>query len=196
MLVFGKLAAIVAVLVAVAAAPLSTDPILITTEWDADDHSAITNDVTRVINSVARKYPEARGVTVTSERAMPGVYAYTDGETISFNDLYMSHPDVVQRLVDSDVAGGFHPPLGRCSGAEFIAYHEVAHVIDVRRGKVAQSRAGLMFRLQGGMDLSGYSYRNGDFYSPEALAEAFASAQCNGGNADERKLAALLGVDT
>ncbi|QRY51754.1 hypothetical protein [Mycolicibacterium septicum] len=189
-----RLAAVIGVVgIFAVCSPLAvSDPLVIKTAWDSDDHPALTNDITQTVNRVAQIHPEVRGTVVTTSFLPMGMYAGAGGRMIMFNDLYFSWPDVVNGMLHYDVDHGFHPPLGRCSPAEFIAYHESAHIIDQQRGKTP--RMALTARYGGltGLPLSGYSFIDGILNPGEALAEAFAAVQCNGGNPLERDIAALL----
>lgn len=135
------------------------------------------------------EFPEVRGATVTSEVEPIGVYAYAARPKPAFNDLYLSHPAIFNSMIHYDVEHGFHPSLGICSPAEFVAYHEAAHLID--QGKDLAPRKRLVERVLDGETFPGlptYAYVG----PGEALAEAFASVTCNGGNATEQDLYEVL----
>lgn len=173
------------------AAPISAQPSLIKPAWDSDDSVALTNRITETVNRVAMAYPEVRGITVTSLPLPIGVYAVAGKRRIAVNDLYFSWSDIVNKMVQYDVQEGFHPPLGRCEPAEFLALHESAHIIDqARQSAIRFAALALYSDLKG---LSGYSYRDGQLNPGEAVAEAFAAVQCGGGNEAEQKLYALFG---
>lgn len=187
-----KLAALLTLgmLVAFMTLPMASAPMVIKTDWDSDDHPSLTSDITEAVNRVAMEHPEVRGVTVTTLPIMLGAYAYAGNRRIVFNDLYMSSAILVEYMVHNDVEQGFHPPLGECSPASFLAYHESAHIIDQARDRAASRM--VKERFTGTFGLSGYSYVDGVLNPGEALAEAFAAVQCNGGNPVEQEIAALL----
>lgn len=189
-----KLVAVFALtMIGATASPLQAQPLLIHTAWDADDSPVLVDDITRAVNGIAVKFPEVRGATVTSELEPIGVYAYALRPKIALNDLYMSDPEIFNAMVHDDVEAGFHPSLGKCSPAEFVAIHESAHLIDQGKGKAPRTE--LVKRWLGGEgfpNLSGYSFRNGALNPGEALAEAFAAVICNGGNASEQALYDIL----
>lgn len=98
---------------------------------------------------------------------------------IIFNSLYTANPALMTKVVDIDVAAGYH--AGGCSPGRMLAYHEMGHVIDGIHNR--QPRA--LVRQRYGEDnlpgLTGYSYDFwGELNPPEALAEAFASVKCQG----------------
>lgn len=192
-----SLIAILAVLLfsSLFATPASAD-LLIKTDFDDDDNPVLTGEITAAINEVAMEYPEVRGTLVTTV-PLGFVYAAADGHTISFNDDYISSPVQYQQLVEDDVLHGFHPPLGHCSAVQYLAYHESAHVIHRSRdnGHVIEEAVtrwfGDGFLLRG--FLAEYSFNaNGSINPGEAMAEAFASIRCNGGNLAEWELRKIL----
>lgn len=188
-----KLAATLLVVgVLIVATPTVAEPLVIKTAWDSDDHPALTNDITQAVNRVAMVHPEVRGTVVTSIRSGFGIYAYAGSRRIAFNDLYMSQPDIVNAMIRYDVEQGFHPPLGKCSPAGFLAIHESAHIIDQQRSKAPREALADRYGVTVGLPLSGYSFVDGVLNPGEALAEAFAAVQCNGGNPVEQDIAALL----
>lgn len=188
-----KLAAVFALaMIGVAVTPAASAQLVINTLWDRDDDPVLVDDFTSAVNNVAKKFPEVRGITVTSQHLGPGVYAVAGGRRIALNDLYASSSLTVDLMFQYDVQEGFHPQPGRCSAGEFLAYHEAAHIIDQAKGTAPRMRLAVM----GGAslhNLSGYSFhRDGGLNPGEALAEAFASVLCNGGNASERALYDIL----
>lgn len=176
------------------AAPTSADS-LINTEFNGDDNPVLVGEIVNAVNEVAIEYPEVRGTTVTA-KPLDFAYATAFEHTISFNDSYLSSPETFQQMVERDVRNGFHPPLGRCSAVQYLAYHETAHVIHRSRDDKAIEEAvtrwfgdGLLLR---GF-LAEYSFNmNGSINPAEAMAEAFASVRCNGGNLAEWELRKIL----
>lgn len=150
------------------------------------------NEIVAAINRVAVKYPEVRGITVTEVDIMPNVYAYASGRLIAFNRLYAPNVDVLNALMASDIGAGFHPALGRCTPAEFLAYHESAHIIDRTRELAPRIAMVVKYGQRSDLDLSGYSFRGGMLNPGEALAEAFAATLCGSANPTEREIYTLF----
>lgn len=186
---FKKLAALLFVGGIFIAAPIAAAPTLINSAYE---RSSIMEQVFNAVNDVAMEYPEVRGVKIVSKPIMPGVYAFAGDGKITFNSLYTSKTSLFNSMVRDDVKMGFHPHLGHCTPAELLAIHESAHIIDQTRNRAPKIALIRMFRVVP-RDLAGYSYNEGALNPGEALAEAFASVKCNGGNATERKIAALIG---
>ncbi|MCG7607104.1 hypothetical protein [Mycobacterium sp. CnD-18-1] len=189
-----KLAAVLALtIIGVVVAPAASVPLVIKTAWDDNDDPVLVDDFTSAVNNVAKKFPEVRGITVTSQYLGPGVYAVAGGRRIALNDLYASSSLTVNLMFQYDVQEGFHPQPGRCSAGEFLAYHEAAHIIDQAKGTVPRMEVAVTYGRGEFLTLSGYSfYRDGGLNPGEALAEAFASVLCNGGNASEQALYDIL----
>lgn len=152
--------------------------------------------IINAINDVAQQFPEVRGITVTTGDVSVA-YAVTDGDdgTITINHRYVSDDHTMRDMIDRDVAIHWHPPLGHCTGPQSLAYHESAHVIDLRRGNVADTA--LAQRFGDGAQLrnvlSDYSFKgDGTIFPAEALAEAFTAVRCNGGNWAEQALYHIL----
>lgn len=160
------------------------------------DDPGISAEITGAVERIAEKYPEVRGTEIDATLIDSHVYAYAngDGHRIVFNELFVTSPDVFRSYVADDNDEGFHPAMGHCSGPELLAIHESAHIIDFARGSVADKT--LAAKYGGGHQLvgklSGYSFKNGKLNPIEAIAEAFAAVQCNGGNPYERELNAML----
>lgn len=179
------------------APPVSAD-LLVHAAFHDGDNIALMNEIVNTVNSVAEEFPEVRGITVTTEVMPDWFYAFAmSGHPgkITINHHYASDPSVLTRLVNQDVQLHFHPALGHCSGAQLLAYHESAHIVDFGRGQVADAllvqRFGDGKQLQG--ILSGYSFNSaGSINAPEALAEAFAAVKCDGGNWAEQELYHML----
>ena len=140
-------------------------------------------------------YAKVRGITVTEVDIMPGVYAYASGRLIAFNRLYTPSVDVFNALMASDIGAGFHPALGRCTPAEFLAYHESAHIIDRTRELAPRIAMAVRYGERSDLDLSGYSFRGGVLNLGEALAEAFAATLCGSANPTEREIYTLFTED-
>lgn len=193
-----KLVAVIGVVILMfAGAPVAktSAELLIKTDFDADDNPGLTSQIADSVNEVAMEYPEVHGVLVTTE-PVEGAYAFAGGHTVTFNDHLISSPVKYQQMIEDDVAHGFHPPLGHCSAVQYLAYHEVAHIIHRSRDYHAIDAA-LSQRFGTGAELHGivaeYSFhRSGIINPPEALAEAFASIRCNGGNWAEWELHRML----
>lgn len=163
--------------------------------FDSDDDPTVTLQIVKAINEVAREYPAVRGTVVTTETMPLGAYAYAVEGKIAVNDLYTSDPQTIQQMMEADVKEGFHPSLGRCTGPQFLAYHEAAHLIDRGDGREARTelveKFGSGYKMHG--KLSGYSFSSRGFFAPgEALAEAYAAVRCNGGNSFEQEIYRLL----
>lgn len=177
------------------AAPAVGDPLLIATNISAEADPTLAREVVMAVDDVAQQYPEVRGVEVVTKPLENGVYATAGNRQISFNLEYASNRRLFESTWAADVKADFHPDLGRCTPAVILAYHEAAHIIDQARDRAPQKA--LVALAQSGAlaadELSGYSFhQNGHFNPGEALAEAFSSVRCNGGNDSERRIAALL----
>lgn len=189
--------AVIGVTVAVIVACVCTawGMLLVRPVIDGDDDKTVLWDMIWAVNDVAREHPALRGTVIATLPVDEGIYAYAVEGMIVFNDLYTSGDDTIQKMFDDDVRKEFHPGPGRCSGPQFLGYHESAHLIDHAGGR--QARRALLDRFGLGYDmhdeLSGYSFDYfGTFAPGEALAEAYASVRCNGGNAVERELNQML----
>ena len=189
------MALLLCVALVVASAPTAFGLLLVKPGFDADDHPTVTAQIVAAVNEVARMHPEVRGVVLATQPLPYGVYAFAVDDKIVFNDDYTSDPNLIQTMVERDIEIGFHPPLGRCTGAEMLAYHEAAHVIDRHGGRAARDQ--LIEQFGTGRDmhdvLSRYSFTMLGMFAPgEAIAEAFAAVKCNGGNEAEKKIYQLL----
>lgn len=162
--------------------------------------SSVMEEILDTVNAVVKDFPAIGDVTVKVVPLPPLVYAMTEGGEVSINERFASDERRLQLSMDHDVAVGFHPWLGHCSAAQFLAYHESAHLVDNSENAVAHNmlaaRFGDGYQLHG--VLSGYSFYREDtpeagaIQPTEALAEAFAATHCNGGNPVERQLAHML----
>lgn len=167
----------------------------VNTVWDADDDPELAKDITITVQDVANHFPEISGITIGSGPLPVNVYGHTGPGMMIFSETYMSDPAALDRDVRSDVAQGYHPSLGICSPAEFMALHESAHAIDIAHYLHADyavaAHYGSGVELHG--VLSGYSFDAlGGLNVSEAIAEAFASTVCNGGNDLEKQFTKLL----
>lgn len=167
-----------------------------------EDYSVMA-EMTDVVHLVEREYPAINDSVVKSAKMSPVVYAITQGATITVNELFSSDRRKLEDSVAYDVSVGWHPRLGHCTGAQFIAYHEAAHLVDGSEGRIAHNM--LNDRFGNGKQLHGilseYSfhsknepYMGGTINYSEALAEAFAAVHCGGGNPVERELNQMLKV--
>lgn len=184
-----------AVLIFVLAPPAAGLP-LINVYLDGDDDIGLMSEIATAINRVAAAYPEVRGIAVVTVPMPDGVYAYAKPRLIAVNDDLTSDPSLIPSMVADDVAANFHPTLGRCTAAEFLAYHESAHIIHNARGR-AEITAAVFERFGDGSSLwlvlPMYSFGYIGFINPpEALAEAFAAVTCSGGNWAEQELYHIL----
>jgi hypothetical protein len=162
-----------------------------------------------VVDSVKQEFPAIKNSVVQVAELPDYIYAMTEAKVgattffgrVTFNELFASDRQKLENSTKHDVELGFHPPLGHCSGVQFIAYHEAAHLVDDSEGTSAHNALVNLFgdglRLHG--VLSGYSFKRADdFLAPgtinasEALAEAFAAVHCNGGNWAEKELNHML----
>lgn len=172
------------------------DP-LVYTAWDADDDPAMVATITNTVADVAVKFPEISGVTVGSA-PIGGDEHFAQssslGMSIMINEMWMSNPAAFNQAIADDIAIGFHAPLGRCTGAQYMAFHESAHIIDYVHGRKADWTVTLTYgsgdNLRG--YLSKYSFDSTGLDPAEALAEAYASVTCNGGNEVEHQFADIL----
>lgn len=151
-------------------------------------------EITNTVNRVALQHPEVRGIVVGTEPISVNAYAYATDGKIMFNDAYASNPRLIAEMMAYDVRAKFHPPLGHCTPAEFLAYHEAAHIIDRAHNRIAHISLRLSYGDGNSLraELSGYSFGPTGLAPAEALAEAFAAVNCNGGNRSERALHDLL----
>ncbi|QBI99662.1 hypothetical protein SEA_THREERNGTARJAY_20 [Mycobacterium phage ThreeRngTarjay] len=175
-------------------APTVSDPQLVKAMFSRD--TVIMDEVAAAVNRVAMAYPEVRGIEIRSEKLDPGVYAYASaGKMIVFNSNYTSDPAQFRHYVDADIEAHFHPPLGRCTHAELLAYHEAAHIVDQNRHMKPRLALAIAYgrgeSLQG--KLSRYSFtQSGTLAHGEALAEAFAATLCGSANETEKALFELF----
>lgn len=187
------LAALTALFMLAVVGSVPTTPVLISAAYEVGD-PVLMGEIARAVNEVALEFSDVIGVTVTTEPLMSGVYAFAANPRIVFNTTYATDPNLFNRLVHKDVALDFHPDLGDCSPAEFLAFHEVAHIIDQKQDRIPRVR--LMLLYGPGVELAGllpgYAFVNGFLNHGEALAEAFAAVKCNGGNEAEREFYDIL----
>ena len=178
-----------------ASAPSAYGLLLVKPGFDLDDDPVIAAEIIAVVNEVAIDHPAVRGVVISTEELPYGIYAYAVDDKIAFNDQYTSDPSEIRVMVDTDAKTGFHPPLGRCTGPQMLAYHEAAHVIDRRGGRAARNQLAEKYGAGRHMrgKLSRYSFTLLGTLAPgEAIAEAFAAVKCNGGNKHEKEIYQLL----
>jgi hypothetical protein len=148
---------------------------------NADTYS----DLYAATDWLARKY----GIFVyTSHQWMDyGVYAITQGDTITFNTGYINNPDILRRDVTNDVMSGWHPGL-RCTPEQYVAAHEFGHVLDNLSGHTAdyELSAAISQGLTG--RVSGYALTSYD----EALAESVAAVECDTPTPAEQAIYTML----
>lgn len=180
--------------------PAAADPTVMTV-WDADDDPTLAAQATDAVLQVAQQFPEIAGnVAVGSGPTGPTSYAYArriPGEPviIVIKEQWMSDPLGLDQAVREEARTGFSPPLGQCTPIQYLALHEAAHVVSFAHGQAGDYT---LARLYGdGEQLAGlisdYSfYEDGTLFPAEALAEAFASVVCNGGNPTEQELAQYI----
>lgn len=177
--------------------------LLINPDFDKDDHPTLIYQIIQAVNTIAQDYPEVQGVAVTTEPLEENVLAVamttTQNEKVTeqwiiFNDHWMLDPAKFQDTVEYGAEINFYPALGKCTGVEFIAYHETAHIIHRASIGVDEEIAATFGRGETLRNiLSGYSFdATGRFNPPEALANAFAAVICNGGNWAEQALFGIL----
>jgi hypothetical protein len=179
-----------------ALAPTIMGVLLVRPHLDGSDDPGLMYQIVGAINRVAVVQPSLRGIPIITIPMGDGVYAFARPRLIAINSLLTYDPAVIPKMVDTDIKAGFHPPLGKCTGPEMLAYHETAHVIHTARGRERITNDAIMWFRRAGAEresLSGYSFNIfGGFNTPEALAEAFAAVLCNGGNKAERELYQIL----
>lgn len=160
--------------------------------FDGDDDPVLMAEILNTVKAAVQDFPALSNTTVVTEPLASRIYALSGAGTIIINDAFTSDPNAIQRSIEYDVSIGFHPPLGHCSGAQYLAYHESAHLIDFSTGAQAKVQErfgdGAAIRDQ----LSGYSRAGNGINASEALAEAFAAVKCNGGNSAEQELNRIL----
>ena len=166
-------------------------------------------EFTAVVDAVKQEFPSIKNATVQVGDLSENIYAITRATLggknfagkITFNNFFASDRVKVEASARNDVSLGFHPDLGHCTGVQFIAYHEAAHLVDAVEGTSAHNALSNLFgdgtKLRG--ILSGYSFypksnpwAPGLINPPEALAEAFAAVHCSGGNWAEIELNHML----
>ena len=158
--------------------------------FQPDDDRQVVSLVVHALQELSF-IPEMQDVTVGSKHLPLDVYAEAGDGEIMLNSVYTSHK-ALNNMMASDVAQGFHPPLGRCSAEEFLTFHESAHVIDGRKGHRPSSELSKKYGPGRGLPLSGYSFSGGELSPREALAESFASVLCSGGNSVERDIYGMV----
>ena len=164
----------------------------VTTDFTPSDDPLVVARITRSIERLAAKFPELENVTVKSGHLDLDTYATAGGETIIFNSVYTSSAPIIERMIITDVANGFHPDLGYCTPEQLLTYHEAAHVIDAKKNRRPSEAVEKRYRNALGLRLSGYSFSGGALNPVEALAEAFAATLCNGGSPLEQEMFKLL----
>lgn len=170
--------------------------------------STVMGEIVDAVNTVKIEFPAIKNAEVWVGDLPENIYAVTETSVddgfftgrITVNE-YFSDRQKMQSSIDNDVLLGFHPALGHCTAAQFIAYHESAHLVDASEGDTSHDvlfhRFGNGLKLRG--ILSGYSFYRGEapwvggmINMSEALAEAFAAVHCNGGNGAEKELNNML----
>lgn len=164
------------------------------TDFHPGDDPVATSRIADALRFLAGTFPELRDVTIGTALLPSIFYAQAGDGKIAFNTVYMTYSPYLESQVADNSRIHFHPALGRCTGAEFLTFHESAHIIDARKGNVPSKALADLYgdgaNLAG--QLSGYSFKDGKLNAPEALAEGFASTLCNGGNAIERGIYRLV----
>jgi hypothetical protein len=190
--VIGRLAVVIAIASTLVAPVARADGIH--TDFHAGDDPAITSSIVNSLAYLTWTFPELRDVAVDTESLTDTSYAQAGDGKITFNTRYTGSASQLDAMIAQNAQIGFHPKLGRCSGAQLLTFHEAAHIIDAAKGGVPSQALAALYGdghdLRG--QLSGYSFKNGLLNPPEALAEGFASTLCNGGNAIERGIYRLV----
>jgi hypothetical protein len=161
-------------------------------EFTSNDDPLVVARVIRAIERLAKEFPELDNVTVKSGHLDLDTYATAGGSTIMFNSAYTYSARIIDRMIITDVAAGYHPDLGYCMPEQLIAYHEAAHIIDAKKNRRPSDAVAKRYGTATGLQLSGYSYSGGALNPVEALAEAVASTLCNGGSPLEQEMFKLL----
>lgn len=156
--------------------------------FTSSDDPLVVARVIRAIERLAKEFPELDNVTVKSGHLDLNTYATAGGSTIMFNSAYTYSARIIDRMIITDVAAGYHPDLGYCTPEQLIAYHEAAHIIDAKKDRRPSEAVEKRYGNALGLHLSGYSFSGGSLNPVEALAESFASTLCNGGNEVERQM--------
>lgn len=190
-----RIAALLLVVGMFVAAPAVAEPPIVRPMFQAADDPTLVTEITETVRAITVEHPEIRGIRVGSAQLPFGVYAMTNRTGIGFNIQITTNKALLDWLMQQDENAHFHPPLGHCTPVELLASHETAHAIDFAHNKTADTE--LVALVGDGHtlhnQLSGYSFNDdGTINPPEALAEAFASVRCNGGNSAEQQLAQLL----
>ena len=170
----------------------------------SDDYEPVMAEFVHAVDNVKREFPAIQDASISVAPLDPHVYAETGKNGITVNSIFASNKATLERYVQIDVATGFHPLLGHCTGTQFLAYHESAHLVDFSENTIAHNMLYARFgdgRLLSGI-LSGYSFYRvsntdipwliGTINMTEALAEAFAAAHCGSANWAEQALNQML----
>lgn len=170
---------------------------------------SVIEEFTAAINDVKREFPAIKNASVAVAEMSEYIYAVTNATVgsknflgvVTLNEYFASDRHRLESSAAHDVELGFHPSLGHCTGVQFIAYHEAAHLVDAEEGTRSHNALFDLFGDGHGLHgiLSGYSFISADnpiapgaINAPEALAEAFAAVRCSGGNWAEKELSHML----
>ena len=161
------------------------------------------NDIQNTRDAMEREYGSAvkmmaLHVGTFDRRGVLGVYG---NDTLVMNQAYVKNKNLTTAMKAAEKTG-FHPSIGKKSGAEAVAAHEISH----RLGEVASKKAGISQRdivaraakkigiatenMAG--HISGYARSN---YA-ETIAEAGADVYCNGKKASKASRAIMSEIKT
>ena len=128
-----------------------------------------------------------------------GVLGAYGGDTLIMNEKYVKNANLTKAMQEG-AKTGFHPPIGKKTGAEAVAAHEIGH----RLGEIAAKKAGIDQReivARAGKavnintaNMAGHISKYARSNYGETIAEASADVFCNGKRASKASKAIMAEV--
>jgi hypothetical protein len=197
MKVMAVVAVLIALILALSAAPASATPGRVDLVLDQNDASPFMSEVIAGLQTVVNEHPEVVNIVLTSEPLdyEGNVFAGTLKGTnvVIVNEVYANDGVYADQRIGESIASGFHPE--GCTPGRTLGLHEGAHVIDNAHGQRAWNIVSAKYGAGHDLwdDLPGYSFDIlGDLEPGEALATAYASVKCGSANAVEHDLYNIL----
>lgn len=147
------------------------------------------NDIQNTRDALEREYGSAVK-DVKLYVADMNALGMSDGKNVYMSRAYSSNKGLTESMKQS-AKEGFHPKIGKKSGAEAVTAHEFGHVLSQK----ATSKAGVSEReivKRAGKKygekvnyVAGHISRYARYNYSETIAEAFADVYCNGNRANK-----------
>ena len=150
------------------------------------------NEIMNTRDAMEREYGSAvKELNLhTAKFNSPSILGAYGQNTLYMNDRYIKNPNLTEAMKEAEKTG-FHPKIGKRTGAEAVTAHEIGHKL----GETAAQRAGISERQiveraakklgikteNMGGHISSYARYN---YS-ETIAEASSDVYCNGNRANK-----------